>query len=201
MRYLAVEPAGGVVHRAVGRRGGVWRGSGVSHVAAHAADADAAAAAAAAAAPATSAADPDDVVIAPVHPPCREKDPSLSAREPPGRFSHGPLPHALPPIIPRASPLLRRPRFHVEPRGADVEPISRCGQIRRDRIVARSPVDRPVLAQRRSPLKAIFSRKSTLVRRSFDHQRYNPFVIRFFVGRTRWDARIAAPLEVPLDRK
>lgn len=78
MRYLAIEPAGGIVHRAVDRRGGVRRGSGISHVTATAdADADAASTAAAAAAAAASstattsavsAADPNDIVIAPVHP-------------------------------------------------------------------------------------------------------------------------------------
>lgn len=60
MRYLTIEPAGGIEHGAVGRRDGVWRGSGVSHVTA--------AAGAAAASVAASAADPDDIVIAPVHP-------------------------------------------------------------------------------------------------------------------------------------
>lgn len=60
MRYLTVEPAGGIEDGAVGRRDGVWRGSGVSHVTA--------AAGAAAASVAASAADPDDIVIAPVHP-------------------------------------------------------------------------------------------------------------------------------------
>ena len=73
------------MHRAVGRRGGVRRGSGISHVTAHA-DANAADAATAAAATATAtisttsaptaaataaaaaAANSDDVVIAPVHP-------------------------------------------------------------------------------------------------------------------------------------
>lgn len=66
MRYLSVEPAGGVVHGAVGRRDGVWRGSRVSHVTA--------AAAAAAASAAASAADPDDIVIAPVHPAYRRRE-------------------------------------------------------------------------------------------------------------------------------
>lgn len=70
MRYLRVEPAGGVVHGAVGRRDGVWRGSRVSHVTAAAA----AAAATAAASAAASAADPDDIVIAPVHPAYRREN-------------------------------------------------------------------------------------------------------------------------------
>lgn len=65
MRYLTVEPAGRIEHGAVGRRDGVWRGSGVSHV-------TAAAGAAAASIPA-SAADPDDIVIAPVHPAYRRE--------------------------------------------------------------------------------------------------------------------------------
>jgi len=92
MRYLAVEPSGRIVHDAVRRRGGVRRGSRISHVTA---DADAAASSAAssatsaaAAATAVSAADPNDIVIAPVHPAARQTSSVASfARDPPRRFS------------------------------------------------------------------------------------------------------------------
>lgn len=63
MRYL-IETARRIVYRAVDRQSGVRRGSRISHVTA-AADTDDAAGSAATA---TSAADPNDIVIAPVHP-------------------------------------------------------------------------------------------------------------------------------------
>jgi len=77
MRYLAVEPSRRIVHDAVRRRGGVRRGSWISHVTADASAAastatSAATSAAAAAATAVSAADPNDIVIAPVHPAARQ---------------------------------------------------------------------------------------------------------------------------------
>ncbi|KYN28964.1 hypothetical protein ALC57_01611 [Trachymyrmex cornetzi] len=138
MRYLAVEPAGGVVHGAVGRRGGVRRGSRISHVTAHA---DAAAAAAAATATAATSAtsttsNSDNIVIAPVHPPNTKKTfPVL--------LCHGPLPRALPPIIrdPWSISSLGRPYLYVEPRGIDGSILLRR-QLRRDRIVTRPYVSR-----------------------------------------------------------
>ncbi|KYN31229.1 hypothetical protein ALC56_14497 [Trachymyrmex septentrionalis] len=147
MRYLAVEPAGGVVHRAVGRRGGVRRGSRISHVEEDI-EADAAAAAAAAASTASTAtsatsttSSSDNIVIAPVHPSNAKKTfPVLlySPPDPPGRFSHGPLPRALPPIIrdPWSISSLGRPYLYVEPRGIDRSILLRR-QLRRDRIVTR----------------------------------------------------------------
>lgn len=108
MSYLAFEPAGGIVHCAVCRRGGVRRGSGVSHVTAPA-DADAASTAATAA---VSATDPNNIVIAPVHP-CEEDASSLSLeRAILQDDSHGPLPRALPPIRdPRNILFPRTPTF------------------------------------------------------------------------------------------
>jgi len=98
MRYLAIEPSGRIVHDAMRRRGGVRRGSRISHVTADASAAastdtsaatSAAAAATAAAAAAVSAADPNDIVIAPVHPAARQTSSvALSrARDPPRQFS------------------------------------------------------------------------------------------------------------------
>ncbi|KYM96044.1 hypothetical protein ALC62_13294 [Cyphomyrmex costatus] len=81
MRYLAVEPAGGVVHRAVGRRGGVWRGSRISHVTAHVeADAAATATATSATSATSTTSNSDNIVIAPVHPPNAKKTFSILPR-------------------------------------------------------------------------------------------------------------------------
>lgn len=142
MRYLAVEPSGGVVHRAVGRRGGVWRGSRISHVTAHAeADAASAAAATSTASTATAATSAtsttsDNIVIAPVHPPNAKKTFPVCAIH--QDDSHGPLPRALPPIIrdPWSISSLGRPYLYVEPRGIDGSILLRR-QLRRDRIVIR----------------------------------------------------------------
>lgn len=112
------------MHRAVGRRGGVRRGSGISHVTANTdANAHAAAtattaaattatAAASATTSATSAADSDDVVIAPVHPsaakktlpvlPCARSTRTILSRAAPSRTSAD-RPRSLKHLLPQTS--------------------------------------------------------------------------------------------------
>lgn len=183
------------MHRAVGRRGGVRRGSGISHVTAHAeaeVDADAAtAAASSAAASATSAADSDNVVIAPVHPPAAQKTTFPVLLPCTARSTRTILSRAAPSRTsadqPRPLKHLRLPRrrLHVAPRGIDGS-ISRRGQLRRDRIV----FARPCFATVNAPIARSMIGKSVVpllngkTELCGDHQRYGPFVI----GVLRWKA-------------